>query len=148
MSPAGRYPLPMVTIMFDGECGLCTRLLSFVEPRLEDRSAVEFVSLGSDEAAARLGDGYQRVLDIDSMVVIDGLDTYLRSDAALAVAGLMGTPWRWLRVLRVFPKGLRDRVYAEVARRRKWFGEADACPVHLARPHTSARSPEDVDHEA
>lgn len=130
----------MVTIMFDGECGLCTRLLSFVEPRLEDRSKVEFVSLGTDEAAARLGDGYQRVLDIDSMVVIDGLDTHLRSDAALYVAGLMGTPWHWLRVLRILPKGFRDRVYAEVARRRKWFGEADACPIHLARPHPDSSS--------
>lgn len=131
----------MVTIMFDGECGLCTRLLSFVEPRLEDRSGVEFVSLGSGEAQERLGEGYQRVLDIDSMVVIDGLDTHLRSDAALFVAGLMGRPWRWLRILRILPKGLRDRAYAEVARRRKWFGEADACPIHLARPH-AAHPPE------
>jgi predicted DCC family thiol-disulfide oxidoreductase YuxK len=53
---------------------------------------------------------------------------YLRSDAALAILGDIGGPYRVLSALRVVPRSLRDLLYDWVAARRyRWFGKLDAC---------------------
>ena len=121
----------MKTLIFDGDCGLCTRFLAFTDERLVGRP-FEYVSLASDQARVRLGEDYQRVVDLDTMAVVDSGALYTQSEAALRVAAEMRSPWRWLRYLRVVPHLIRDRVYRSVARRRQWFGPADSCPVHLA----------------
>ena len=42
---------------------------------------------------------------------------------------ILPAPWRWLRWLRLLPRGLRDAVYDLIAgRRHRWFGRHEACP--------------------
>lgn len=125
------YPAGMKTLLFDGDCGLCTRFLAFTDKRLSGRP-FQYVSLASDEARVSLGEDYKRVVDLDTMAVVDSGAVYTQSDAALRVVAEMRPPWRWLRLLRVVPPWIRDRVYRSVARRRQWFGPADSCPVHLS----------------
>ena len=121
----------MKALLFDGDCGLCTRFLAFTDKRLSGRP-FEYVSLASDIARDRLGEDYARVVDLDTMAVVDGDAVYTQSDAALRVVAEMRPPWRWLRLLRLIPPWIRDRVYRSVARRRQWFGPAASCPVHLS----------------
>ena len=61
--------------------------------------------------------------------MIHGGVAYFKSDAALTVlSNLPG--WRWVRVLRVVPKPLRDAIYNLVARNRyRIFGKYEACFV-------------------
>jgi predicted DCC family thiol-disulfide oxidoreductase YuxK len=67
--------------------------------------------------------------DPDTNAVIHGGVAYFKSDAALTVlSNLPG--WGWVRVLRSFPKPLRDAIYNLVARNRfRIFGKYDACFV-------------------
>jgi predicted DCC family thiol-disulfide oxidoreductase YuxK len=61
-----------------------------------------------------------------------------KSDAALFVARELGWPWKAMRVLALVPKGLRDRTYDLVARRRYgMFGRYDRCLV--PRPEVRSR---------
>jgi predicted DCC family thiol-disulfide oxidoreductase YuxK len=50
-----------------------------------------------------------------------------KSDAALAVVGAL-PGWRWVRVLKLVPKPLRDALYDIVARNRyRIFGTTEVC---------------------
>jgi predicted DCC family thiol-disulfide oxidoreductase YuxK len=56
-----------------------------------------------------------------------------RSEALLTILGRLPPPWPLLVVLRVVPRGLRDRGYDFVARNRaKWFGRPKVCMTSLA----------------
>ncbi|NND84077.1 MAG: DUF393 domain-containing protein [Acidimicrobiia bacterium] len=123
----------MTTVMVDADCGLCTRLLSFVHPRLSDASAIRFVGLGTDAARIGLGERYDEVIAIDTLVVMEGARLHLRSSAALRLAAHMKLPWRLLTVFGVIPAPIRDAMYRFVAQRRGWFGPAVACPVDLGQ---------------
>ena len=120
----------MKTLLFDGDCGLCTRFLAFTDGRFVGRP-FEYVSLASDQARVSLGEDHERVINLDSMAVIECGSIYTHSEAALRVVAKMRPPWRWLRLLRIVPKNVRDRAYRSVARRRQWFGPSDSCPVHV-----------------
>jgi predicted DCC family thiol-disulfide oxidoreductase YuxK len=124
----------MTTVMVDADCGLCTRLLSFVHPRLTDLDAVRFIGLDTDAARRELGERYDEVIAIDTLVVVEGNRLHLRSAAALRLAGLMRLPWRLLGVFGLVPTPIRDAMYRFVAQRRGWFGPAVACPVDLGSP--------------
>jgi predicted DCC family thiol-disulfide oxidoreductase YuxK len=53
-----------------------------------------------------------------------------RSDAVLDIARQLGGAWRWLAVLSVVPRPIRDGIYDLIARNRhRWFGRNPACPV-------------------
>lgn len=126
----------MTTVMVDADCGLCTRLLSLVHPRLTDGDAVRFIGLGTEAASRELGERYDEVIAVDTLVVVEGNRLYLRSAAALRLAGLMRLPWRLLGVFGLVPTPIRDAMYRFVAQRRGWYGPAVACPVDLGSPAT------------
>jgi predicted DCC family thiol-disulfide oxidoreductase YuxK len=63
------------------------------------------------------------------LVIANGI-ALTRSDAGLALLGHMKAPWRWLRMLRIVPRPVRDGVYDLVARNRyRWFGTTETCLV-------------------
>lgn len=128
-------------ILFDGQCGLCARSVQFIAAR--DRTGnFRFATLHGPTAArecARLG--VTRPIppnaDPGTMILIDGDQALLRSDAALAIAARLTLPWRLFTALRVVPRPLRDGVYRWVARNRyRWFGRGDTCSM----PNTELRS--------
>jgi predicted DCC family thiol-disulfide oxidoreductase YuxK len=68
-------------------------------------------------------------VDPDTNAVIRGGIAYFKSDAALTVLGSL-PGWRWVRVLLLIPKPIRDAVYNLVARNRyRIFGKYDECFV-------------------
>ena len=118
----------MAVILYDGECGLCDRLVQWVLPR--DRAGFfHFAALQSPWAQTALGRHGLPTKDFDTMVLIEEGRIHLRSSAALRV--LRRLPgWRWTYGFVVVPRGLRDAVYGWIARRRKrWFPGPLACGV-------------------
>lgn len=68
--------------------------------------------------------------DVRTMLLVTGGRAYLRSEAALRIAGRLSGPWKALAALRILPRFLRDPVYDWVARNRfRWFGRRDQCLV-------------------
>jgi predicted DCC family thiol-disulfide oxidoreductase YuxK len=119
---------PQRVILYDGECGLCDRLVHWVLQR--DRTGVfRFAALQSDWAQGFLQSHQMPMKNFDSMVLIEGEKIFLRSDAVLQV--LRHLPrWRWAYGFIVLPHRLRDAIYAWVARRRKkWFPAPVVCGV-------------------
>ena len=65
---------------------------------------------------------------LDTIFVWDAGRLLDRSEAVLAICRNLRWPWRALVVLRVVPRGFRDRVYDFVARNRyRWFGRIPQC---------------------
>lgn len=121
-------------ILFDGQCGLCTRSVRFIAAR--DRAGTfRFAPLHGPTAArecARLGVTHPIPPNADpgTMILIESHRALTHSDAVLAIATRLTLPWRLFTVLRVFPRPLRDGVYRWVARNRyRWFGSSDRCPM-------------------
>lgn len=115
-------------MIFDGDCVLCSGTVQFVL-RHERKPELQFTTTQSKAGraiAARHGIAHD---DLDmTFVVIDGDRALVRSDAALRVASMLRSPWRWLGMLRVVPRPLRDAAYSAIARRRyRLFGRRDAC---------------------
>lgn len=66
--------------------------------------------------------------DAKTFVLIEGDKAYVRSDAALRLAGYLRGAGRLLALLRLVPRPLRNRIYDVVARNRyRWFGRRDVC---------------------
>lgn len=118
--------LPLV--LFDGHCALCS---GFVQQLLErDREGVlRFAPLQSAFAKTHLDAAGLDAERLNSVVFVDAAGSVLvKSDAFFAIMRALGRAYRYLGVLQVLPKGLRDGVYDVVARvRYRVFGRHEAC---------------------
>lgn len=131
-------------LLFDGECGLCNRLVRILL-WLDRGGRLRFAPLQGLAAQT-----YLRVVglpteDFETLVFVpewdrrEGKSFLLRTDGVIAVLRAAGGPAGILAgVLAVFPAGWRDAGYRLVARCRHWiFGRWLARP--LARPEWGAR---------
>jgi len=129
-------------VLYDGVCGLCSRLLRFVL-RHDHRCVFDFAWLQSAAGRAIVERCGGNPDELTSFYVIadhrsERWRAFTRSDAALFVAGELGWPWKAARVVRVVPKPIRDRAYDLVARSRyRAFGRYDRCV--LPRPEFRSR---------
>jgi predicted DCC family thiol-disulfide oxidoreductase YuxK len=137
MKPSGR-----LVLLYDGTCGLCSRLVQFVL-RADPGGSLCFGSL-QGAYARELWSRHPELRGVDSMAWVEpaaagaGEWVFVRSEAALRLARYLGYPWRLLTLGRCVPRSLRDRLYDFVARRRhRWFGTSPACP--LGTPDEQAR---------
>lgn len=116
------------TIVFDTDCVLCSRWVHFILAHERDRD-IHFVSAWSPQGliiAARYGLG-EADLQLTYLVVENGRG-HIKSAAGLALLRHLKAPYRWLSVLRILPRPLRDGIYTLVARNRyRWFGRAESC---------------------
>lgn len=114
-------------ILFDGVCNLCNAAVQFVIAH-DPGGIYHFAALQSP-AGVELAAAYGLdALPLDSVILIEGGRAYTGSEAALRIVGRLATGWRWLGMLRVLPRPLRDGAYRFVARHRyRWFGRRQAC---------------------
>ena len=109
-------------ILFDATCVLCARSVGFVAWR--DGGAHRFAALRSPAGRRLLAD---RGPLPDSVVLLDGAGAWVRSDAALRIAGRLERPWCWLAWLGWVPRPLLDAAYRGVAAARgRAFGRRPA----------------------
>lgn len=116
-------------LLFDGLCNLCTGLVIFVIKRDKD-GKIRFGSLQSDEGKEylkRLGLRHEK---IQTFVLIEKDNYFLKSDAALRLFRTLDGFWPCLYFLIIVPKSVRDFVYSFIAGRRyEWFGRKRECMV-------------------
>lgn len=116
-------------VVFDGVCNLCTHSVAFILAHERDQ-AIRFAAAQSAAGQKLLREFGIASQDMVSVVYVKGDTAYLRSDAALAIAGHLRMPWRMLRILLIVPRWLRDLAYDLLARDRyRWFGQHDTCPM-------------------
>ena len=125
-------------MFFDGECGLCQRIVHLLL-RLDRKRILHFASLQGPTAQHYLKAHGLPTADFDSLVFVPDwtrraeAEFLLRTDGALAAARAVGGMGRLIAWLRILPRGWRDAVYKLIARwRYRLFGEWKSQP--LARP--------------
>jgi predicted DCC family thiol-disulfide oxidoreductase YuxK len=132
-------------LLFDGECGLCTRIVQLVL-RADRKRTLRFASLQSDFARKVIA-RHPELRAVDSVAWLESraaLDyqVSIRSEAALRLARYLGFPWGLFGLARVIPRPVRDRVYDWIARRRhRWFGPAVSCEYPTPEQQTRMVTP-------
>lgn len=115
-------------ILYDGVCILCSGWMRFVLRRDRDR-LFRFTPIQSDYGRALAQGLGINPDDPDTNAVVWGGVAYRRSDAALRVVSLL-PGWRWIIVLRLVPRPLRDLVYRVIARTRyRVWGRHAVCDL-------------------
>ena len=112
-------------IFFDGECGLCNRLVRFI---LQRSNKVEVAPLQSDTAKALLKQDYAGIQALNTLVLFENNTLYFKSNAVLRIFRKMHGLWPLLLVFKVVPVSVRDKFYEVIAsNRRRWFGQSKNC---------------------
>jgi predicted DCC family thiol-disulfide oxidoreductase YuxK len=126
-------------LLYDGVCGLCNKGVQTILA-LDPQGSMKFAPLQSkygEEVIAR-----HNLKNIDSVIFVDqssGTEqVFVRSHAALKIAGYLGGWWKLLLVFYVLPRPIRDFCYDLVAKYRyRFFGKHDNCL--LPSPEVRAR---------
>ncbi|GAA0453306.1 thiol-disulfide oxidoreductase DCC family protein [Alkalibacillus silvisoli] len=114
-----------VVILFDGVCNLCNGVVQFLIKR-DSNDVFRFAALQS-QLGERITNNIKQS-NLDSIIVITNDKVYTRSEAALQIIKQMDGAWRFLYLLRIIPKPLRDHLYDMIARNRsKLFGQRETC---------------------
>lgn len=122
MEPATDHPV----VLFDGVCNLCASTVQFLIER--DDGLFRFAPLQSDVADELLADCGREDHDLDSVVLVEDGECYVKSDAVIRIAVLLGGVYRVLGPTAYLPRLLRDGVYDLVAASRySVFGRRDHC---------------------
>ncbi|ELZ49244.1 thiol-disulfide oxidoreductase DCC [Halorubrum coriense DSM 10284] len=120
-------PEDAAVVLFDGVCNLCNGFVQFVLPRDPD-GKYRFASLQSDVGGALLAEHDLPTDELESIVLIEDGEAYVKSAAVLRIAAGLGWPYRLLSPFRYVPAAVRDGVYDFVADHRyQWFGRKDQC---------------------
>jgi predicted DCC family thiol-disulfide oxidoreductase YuxK len=116
-------------ILFDGVCRLCNGWVRFLI-KYDKQGLFKFCSAQSAEGQAILQWLGLPTDTFETMLLIEGETAYTKSDAFLRVVGQLPQPWRSLIMLKVIPKGIRDRAYDRIALNRyRLFGRYEQCMV-------------------
>ncbi|HUQ88649.1 MAG TPA: DCC1-like thiol-disulfide oxidoreductase family protein [Vicinamibacterales bacterium] len=118
----------MGIILFDGTCAFCERSVRFIATR--DRGYFKFGASQNAEGQALLAKYGTTREATRSLILIEGDQIYLRSDAVLRIGARMNAPWKFAAVFLVVPRPLRDLLYRFVAAiRYRIAGESNACEI-------------------
>jgi len=116
-------------VIFDGVCNLCAHSVQFIL-RHETDPVFRFTPVQSPYGTQRM-----RELGLDpeaakTFVVIANDTAHTKSDAAIVLSRYFRAPWKWLSVVRIIPRPIRDWVYDRFAKNRyRWFGRTEECMV-------------------
>lgn len=129
-------------LVYDGDCGFCTRSVQFVLTHDTRRRSVRFAARDG-EAGRAVRARHPDLRTVESLLWVETVDgrevVSIYSDAVLATATYLGGGFAVLGGLgRLVPRFLRDPVYQLVARvRRQIMRGAPAC--HLPTPDQLSR---------
>ncbi len=117
-------------LAFDGDCSLCNGTVRFIL-RWERKPKLSFLALQSEMGEQVSAHFFPDSKAPDSIILIHKQQVFVKSKAALRIAGLMGGIFRIFLVMKVLPLSWLDAVYDWVARnRRRWFGTSAYCGLN------------------
>ena len=116
-------------ILFDGVCNLCNGAVNFVIKR-DPGNVFKFTPLQEKQGVLLLKTHAVDTQKLDSIVLIENGNVYIKSSAALRIARKMSNLWPLFFVLLIIPSFIRDGVYDFIAKNRyKWFGKKEQCMI-------------------
>ncbi|BDH61240.1 hypothetical protein MTP04_13700 [Lysinibacillus sp. PLM2] len=114
-------------VLFDGECNFCDKSVQFIIKR-DPQGKFKFASLQSTIGQDILNKFGLRNTIINSLVLIENDQYYIKSTAALRICKSLKGPWKLASILILVPRPIRDYFYSIIAKNRyKWFGKKDLC---------------------
>ena len=118
MTPTEILPNTMYSvILYDGDCGFCSRVVIFVAQRDPARK-FRFAPLQSPLGKELLHSAGRPTEDLDTVVLLERGRAFTKSTAALMIAGRLQRPWPLARIFLIVPRRIRDWVYDLIARNR------------------------------
>lgn len=119
-----------MTLVFDGQCGLCHGAVRFIAAR-DPHRYFRFASADSPAGRRILQAAGVDTVAPDTMVLLqEASGPLLRSDAALAVCRHLTWPWPILAACaRCIPRPLRDAIYRRIATHRHALAGPPHCPL-------------------
>src|SRR5262249_13486429 len=123
---------PDALMVFDGACNFFSgsvRLVSY----MDKDGGISFATLPSS-----LGQELCRQHGVDphdptTFLFFDKGQALQATDAIAAMMARLQAPWRWLRLIKVIPRPMRDAMYRWTARNRyRLFGRRKTCMVPSA----------------
>ncbi len=105
-------------LFYDGDCALCNRVVTFILNHEKD-SKILFSALDTAAADEFLSKHPSYKREEDTVYFFDGNQLYSKSTAVLKLLPFLKGYLFMLRLGWLFPKGLRDKMYDEVAKRRQ-----------------------------
>ena len=119
-------------LLYDAQCGFCNRSVQHIL-RHDRQNTMYFAALQGEYGKSILT-RHPELKGVDSLVFVEPPDVerpervFVRSDAALRMAGYLGGVWKLALAAYVIPRTVRDFLYDEFAKRRyRWFGKYDTC---------------------
>jgi predicted DCC family thiol-disulfide oxidoreductase YuxK len=113
-------------LFFDGVCVMCNSLVSFVM-RHDKKKIFYFATLQGKKAhelIPSLND------DLKTVVLWDNGRIRTESDAIIDLLIMLGGIFKFIYILKIFPKAFRDKVYRFIANHRyQWFGQTESCAL-------------------
>jgi predicted DCC family thiol-disulfide oxidoreductase YuxK len=128
MNPAPLMPSALI-VVFDAQCLLCNGWVRFLL-RHDRRGIFRFASIQGRTGQALLHQAGLQVEGLQTMLLVDGANSWQHTAAILRILHHLGWPWRaaWLGWWVPWP--LRDGLYRLIARHRYWlFGRSKTCWV-------------------
>ena len=124
------FPDDHPLFVFDGVCVLCSTGARWLI-RHDRAEKFRFAAAQSD-----LGRALYAHYGIDfneTYLLLAAGTVHIKSDGYLELCRQLGGAWRFLLVLKLIPRPLRDALYDLVARNRyRWFGTTEYCALLTA----------------
>ena len=119
-------------ILFDAVCKLCCGWTRFIL-RFDKRQHFKLCSVQSPAGQELLRHCGLPTDSFETMVLIQGSEHRIKSDALLTILVMLPWPWPLSSVFKVVPVSLRNTLYDRLARNRyKLFGQYDQCMLPRA----------------
>lgn len=113
-------------VLFDGECHLCHKSVSFIIKR-DPKRHFQFASQQSEIGQQLLREAGAPT-DVNHLILIEGARHFEKSTAALRICRHLKGWWKLCSFLLLVPRPFRDAVYHIVSKNRhKWIGSAESC---------------------
>jgi predicted DCC family thiol-disulfide oxidoreductase YuxK len=116
-------------ILFDGVCNFCNSSVNFIIDR-DKKDYFRFASLQSVESLEILSRFGLDSSNLTTLILVVKEKYYIKSTAALKIAGRLKFPWYLFLIFLIIPPFIRNPVYDVIARNRyNWFGKRDSCRI-------------------
>lgn len=114
-------------VVFDAQCLLCNRWVQFLLKH-DRRGLFRFASIQGAAGQTLLSKAGLKVEGLQTLLLVDGEQTWTHTAALLRMLHALGWPWRLAWVSWLVPAPLRDALYRWLARNRyRWFGRSETC---------------------
>jgi predicted DCC family thiol-disulfide oxidoreductase YuxK len=116
-------------VLFDGDCHFCDWSVQFIIKH-DHKGIYYFAPLQSKRAQVLL-EKHQISFDVNSIVLIENENAFIKSCAVLRICRNLNGIWRLLYLFNVLPKRLLNSFYDVIAKNRyKWFGKKTHCQIY------------------